>query len=745
MADKTLVTKLVLDNSEAKKSVRELKDDLAGTSQQLETIASKTPDTPIKSLKAQLKEAKNNLNEVIDRFGALSPEAANAAKSVARIEDKIGDAKKLSDAFNPDAKFKGLSSAIQGAVGGFTALQGAQALFGDKSKDLEKTLVKVQGALALSQGINSVLEAKDSFIALGAQAKAALNGIRTAIGSTGIGLLVIGVGLLAANFDKVKEVVSKLIPGLQAVASFIGNLVNKITDFIGITSEAGRATDKLIKDNEKAIKDSERFLDLNADKYDEYTQRKLKANVEFKKKQNEFLQDESLTESQRTEFIKQAREKANREILAADKDRNDKAAEERKKEADKEAADAKAAAERKAQLIADAEAVLQEARKSLLSKRAQEEYDVNADFEEKKKKLIAAGITDFTDIEREKAAKLAEINDAYRLQEEEKQKQHLEKLNELENTTFDIQTQNRLNQIQDRFVKEQEQLELQYQKQIDDAVKILDDKNLSEEERLKQYNERRAAIDEQYNQQKQLIQFNQADAALQKQIESDNASYEAKVQALDAEQLLLDEAYKNKSLSDDQYTAATKKNSETRTKIETIEKDKKKKLQQESIQLLKDFSNVIGAQTKAGKAAAKAALIIENAKAVATQIKSTKEAVMKDIAAFPLTNGLPWSALHIAQGALSVAQTIKATKDGIAQINSAGENSTPTEGGGAAAGGGAGAAPPAPAAPEQTIIPQEQINQITSANATTRAYVVESEVSTNQERAIRLNRAARIN
>ncbi len=160
--------------------------------------------------------------------------------------------------------------------------------------------------------------------------------------------MVVGLGLLIANFETVKKVVLNFIPGLGKVADYIGNLVNKITDFVGITSEAERATAKLIKENDKAIKDGERNLELNGDKYDEYTQRKIKANLEFKKKQNEFKNDEQLTEEQKNAFILQARQKANREIAKADQDRNNAAIEANKKLSDKQKEiDDKLAADRK--------------------------------------------------------------------------------------------------------------------------------------------------------------------------------------------------------------------------------------------------------------------------------------------------------------------------------------------------------------------------------------------------------------
>ncbi|CAB4137617.1 hypothetical protein UFOVP316_57 [uncultured Caudovirales phage] len=279
------------------------------------------------SLKKQLREAQNEVAALSDKFGATSQQAIEAAKRAAELKDRIGDAKALTDAFNPDAKFKALSSSLSGVAGGFAAVQGAIGLFGAESKELEKQLLKVQSALALSQGLQSVGESIDSFKQLGAviknQVVTSFSTLRGAIIATGVGALAIALGLVIANFDKVKKAVLNLVPGLGAVADYIGNLVDKVTDFIGVTSEAGRQTAKLIADNEKAIKEGNRFLELNADKYDEYTQRKIKANLEFKERQTEFLKDETLSEDERNKLILQAREKANRDIVNSDKEREE--------------------------------------------------------------------------------------------------------------------------------------------------------------------------------------------------------------------------------------------------------------------------------------------------------------------------------------------------------------------------------------------------------------------------------------
>ena len=92
-------------------------------------------DQALGSLKAQLREATAEVTKLSEQFGASSKEAVNAAKRAAELKDQIGDAKSLIDAFNPDAKFKALTASLGGVAGGFSALQGATALFGKENED----------------------------------------------------------------------------------------------------------------------------------------------------------------------------------------------------------------------------------------------------------------------------------------------------------------------------------------------------------------------------------------------------------------------------------------------------------------------------------------------------------------------------------------------------------------------------------------------------------------------------------
>jgi hypothetical protein len=192
-------------------------------------------DNSVGSLKKQLREAQADVVVLSDKFGATSVQAIEAAKKVGVLKDKIGDAKALSDAFNPDAKFKALTASLAGAAGGFGAVQGAMALFGAESDNVQKTLLKVQSAMAISQGLQAVGESIDSFKNLGAVIKSSetfqkLNTtttaaaaivqrlftgtvnettvsfkfLKVAIAATGIGLFLVALGTLVAYWDDIK-------------------------------------------------------------------------------------------------------------------------------------------------------------------------------------------------------------------------------------------------------------------------------------------------------------------------------------------------------------------------------------------------------------------------------------------------------------------------------------------------------------------------------------------------------------
>jgi hypothetical protein len=161
-----------------------------------------------KTLKQQYRDAVQELQKVSAQYGETSAQAIKAAKAAADLKDQIEFSKDLVGSFNPDAKFNALTRSIGGVLDGFQAFEGALGLVGVEGEAVQQTLLKVQSAMAVSQGIQGLMEAKDSFKQLGTVAMDALKGIRTGLAATGIGLFLVALGTIVAYWDDIKEAVS---------------------------------------------------------------------------------------------------------------------------------------------------------------------------------------------------------------------------------------------------------------------------------------------------------------------------------------------------------------------------------------------------------------------------------------------------------------------------------------------------------------------------------------------------------
>lgn len=142
---------------------------------------------------------------------------------------------------------------------------------------------------------------------------------------------------------------------------------------------------------------------------------------------------------------------------------------------------------------------------------------------------------------------------------------------------------------------------------------------------------------------------------------------------------------------------------------------------------LKNLADLFGKQSKAGKAAAIAAATIDTLVSAWKVYKATADIPYIGPVLAPIN-----AAIALAAGYKNVQEIKKVQVPG-----GGADAATPSISMSGAA--------PLTAQATQTILPQEQINQLSAANAATRAYVVESDVTNNQERIVRLNRAARIN
>lgn len=202
------------------------------------------------SIKKELREAQQAVTELSAKFGATSKEAIEAAKRAAELKDAIGDAKALTDAFNPDAKFKAFSASVAGVASGFAALQGAMGLFGSESEEVQKTLLKVQSAMAISQGLQAVGESIDSFKQLGAvisQSTVFLkaNEITTKLAAATQRLFGLSVDATSTSFKVLKGAIAATGIGLLVVA--LGEAISFMQNYTSATEDAAKAQEELNK------------------------------------------------------------------------------------------------------------------------------------------------------------------------------------------------------------------------------------------------------------------------------------------------------------------------------------------------------------------------------------------------------------------------------------------------------------------------------------------------------------------
>ena len=202
--------------------------------------------------------------------------------------------------------------------------------------------------------------------------------------------------------------------------------------------------------------------------------------------------------------------------------------------------------------------------------------------------------------------------------------------------------------------------------------------------------------------------------------------FDIKRQAYDAEQALLDDALAKNLISEKDYTDKTRELSKARILIDKEEKQARMDAAMAAADALSNLASIIGEQTAAGKALAIASATINT-------INSAVLAYQR---------GLEVPFIGMVLGPINAAIAAAA---GIANIRKIAAVKVPgASGGGATPNINTGAAPiqPQAALPTVTQLDNQTINRMGS--AANRAYVIESDISNNQERITRINRAARL-
>ena len=159
----------------------------------------------VKDLRNELKELKNTLlstEEGTEEYNAALTQAAEITHILKEQTEEIN-----ASAMDFGQIASNCTKTVGGMVAGFQAAKATLNLFGIENEDVIKSLQKMQSLMAITQALPSIDAGVKAFKRLSLGIKAAtgsVHGFKAALISTGIGAAVVAVGMLAANFDKLK-------------------------------------------------------------------------------------------------------------------------------------------------------------------------------------------------------------------------------------------------------------------------------------------------------------------------------------------------------------------------------------------------------------------------------------------------------------------------------------------------------------------------------------------------------------
>jgi hypothetical protein len=288
MEEKKVIEIQIKDNfKKVEKDIDDLNKSLKDTGKEFDkaaTFAERYGDE-LQPLTARMGEAEDRLYELADAGKTASKEYEDLLKTVADYRKVQINTDMVIDAASSTMSTK-MVNALGGVASGFSAVEGAMGLVGVESEDVQQAMLRVQSAIALSQGLEGLKSARIAFKQLGAVVKSttvftsaynfvmgisnketltnvavteadsvakvglgattvgvttattgattAMKLFRLALIATGIGAIIVLIGLLIANFDKVTKVVTKLSGYVIKAYDYFDQLGTGIKVLIGI-------------------------------------------------------------------------------------------------------------------------------------------------------------------------------------------------------------------------------------------------------------------------------------------------------------------------------------------------------------------------------------------------------------------------------------------------------------------------------------------------------------------------------
>jgi hypothetical protein len=306
--NKTINIKINSNTKEATQDTKDYNKAIGSTKKQYDAVlkSGDSYDKQLKDINKIVKETPLNVRDMNKQIQAYQSIALSAGRETPVGKEALQKASELRDRYidiqNETKRLADDQKNLQGAlqlvgtgVAAFGGIQSAMALSGVESEKLRETMVKLMAAQTLMNSINQIAtalekessamlllkSARTKILASSIYAYATAQGVATkgvklfrlALISTGIGAIIVAVGLLVANWSKLNKAISGGSKGLKNSSAMVKVLMVAFAPLI-LTI--------------KAVQKGLELVGLSS-----------KRNLEAEKKQAEFRKEEAKADEDR--------------------------------------------------------------------------------------------------------------------------------------------------------------------------------------------------------------------------------------------------------------------------------------------------------------------------------------------------------------------------------------------------------------------------------------------------------------
>jgi hypothetical protein len=296
-------------NLEIKDNFKKVEKDIDDLNESLKDTAENNRDVSktFEEVYGELKPLTARMGEAEDRLYELAAAGQTTTQEYRDLLQTVGEYRQVQ--IKTDLAVDGaaqtmtqkLGSALNGATSAFSTTQGAMALFGSENEALEESLLKVQAALAIQQGVDGLTTSYKELggkTGIATKAQAAFNFV---MNLNPILLIVSGITLAIAALLKFTSLLDPVIDGLKNFGDAIG-----LTDFAGEERAANekkryeaelKQIQKIKEQKEKAFNNEQKAIDrliavrsAEGKSVDALTKQKIAGSIAYQKELQKELQ-----------------------------------------------------------------------------------------------------------------------------------------------------------------------------------------------------------------------------------------------------------------------------------------------------------------------------------------------------------------------------------------------------------------------------------------------------------------------